>query len=392
MSLGRKRSTRLQSRIAILAMFFINGALLANWVARIPAIQENLSLSESALGLSLIGVSAGVLFALSLAGGLIARYSSRRVTFWAAGMFCLLLPLPALATNVLTLFAALFFVGGAISMQDMAMNAQAVELERRYARPMINSFHAGFSIGGFVGALMGAALVRIGFAPLPHFALVGGLFLIVAFIAKKHLIEIDGETANSESQAVFSLPHRAVWPIGAVGFVAAIGEGSMADWTAVYLRSSIGTSAAVAALGFAAFSLLMTTGRLLGDWITTKIKIVPLVRVGGAVAALGLFLAMSVPSVPLILLGFGAVGLGISIIFPLVFRAVGNLPDVPAGVGLAGVATLGYTGFLAGPPLIGLVADALSLRIALLGVALLLGTLIFSAGALGRTQPVDAAS
>lgn len=372
-------STLRQSRMAVLAMFFVNGALLFNWAARIPQIQDHLELSEGALGLVLLGIAVGVLFALPLAGGLIARYSSRIVTIGAALSMIVAFPLLALAPSPILLWVALFIFGATTSSMDMGMNAQAVEIERRKGRPIMSSFHAAFSIGGFVGALMGSGLTALKFEPLPHFLLASSVFLIVNLYFMRHLVNIEGEVESGG--AVFRLPQRALWALGVIAFCAAIGEGAMSDWSAVYLEDVVGTRGSIAALGVAAFSMMMTAGRLTGDWLAEKYSPVMIVRAGGVIGASGLLLGLAFPSTITALIGFGAVGAGLSTVIPLAFSAAGNMPGLGSGAGISGVATIGYTGFLAGPPVIGLVAEYTSLRVALLVVVVLISALVFFADA-----------
>lgn len=374
-------------RWAVLTMFFVNGAIMANWVSRIPQIQTTLAMSDGTLGLVLLWLAVGVLVALSMAGGLIARFGSRTVTIGGALLLAAtMLPLgmmpnpPALSFN-------LFLFGGAMSLMDVAMNAQGVGVEKTLKRPVMSSFHAAYSIGGFVGAMMGAAIASLGIAPNLHFVMVAILFSIVTLLAAPALQRIEIPDRSAPSEPVFRLPDRIIWPIGAVAFCSAIGEGAMSDWSGVYLKSVVGTTAAAAAYGYAAFSLTMTVGRLMGDYLTTRSSPALLVRVGGAIASLGVLLAILVPQVGPVLLGFAAVGAGLSIVVPLAFSVAGNVPGLPSGAAIAGVATIGYAGFLAGPPIIGLLAELTSLRIALLVVMLLTGTLIFSGKSMQLKTP-----
>ncbi len=367
------------ARLAVLTAFFINGALLATWVSRIPAIQTKLGLSEGTLGLILLGLSVGVLTALSLAGGLIARYGSPNITLTGAIVMCLALPFVALAPQPILLWLALLIFGGSMSAMDVAMNEQAVLVERSAGRPMMSSFHASFSIGGLVGALIGAGMASASIIPFIHFALVAVIFGISMLFVYRHLLPVERVAQKNES--VFRLPERALWMLGVVAFCTAIGEGAMADWSGVYLTKVFDTTAAFAALGFAAFSLTMTLGRLFGDKLGAYWTAVSIVRFGGLLSTVG-FLAAIFTSEPLIVLvGFAAVGLGLANIIPIAFSAAGNYPGIATGAGIAGVATIGYAGFLAGPPVIGLIAEATSLRVALFLVALLVGTLIFTATA-----------
>ena len=380
------KSTVNQSRIAVLGMFFINGALMATWISRIPQIQDTLGLSEGQLGIVLLGLSAGVLTALSLAGGLVARYGSRRVTVTAAFVLALLLiSLPWMPTSV-ALWINLFGFGMALSTMDVAMNAQAVEVEAQAGRPLMSTFHAFWSIGGFVSAAIGAGMASFNIEPQPHFVIGALLFGSMIFIFRRHLLFNVASEEADEHEQVFRLPPRALWPLGIVAFAGAIGEGSMADWSGVYLSDIVHTDDATAALGFTAFSITMTIGRLSGDWLAARFSPARLVQFGGLIATAGLLLAIFMPTVTTALIGFAAVGLGVSTVVPLAFSAAGRVPGISASVGIASVATIGYAGFLAGPPIIGLVAEATSLQVAfLLFVATLTATLVVTGRQLNKS-------
>ena len=369
------------ARLAVLAAFSFNGLILATWVSRIPAVQSKLEMSEGTLGLVLMGISAGVIVALSMAGGLVGRFGSRTMTMAGAIGLCFVLPLPALMPNTMALFAALFIFGAFLSTMDVAMNAQAVAVENMAEKPLMSSFHAFFSIGGLAGALLGAGLVALGLSVLNQFLLVALFSLAAILFCGRYLVQDSGEEEEREGGSIFRLPPRPLWALGAVAFCVAIGEGSMGDWSSVYLIKVLGTTQAFAALGFAAFSATMTLGRLTGDWLALRFAPVNVVRYGGLLASLGLLTAVFANNEYIVLLGFAAVGAGVANGIPLAFSAAGKFSGLTAGAGIAGVATIGYAGFLAGPPLIGLVAEATSLRMAFFLAALLVGTLVFTAQA-----------
>jgi len=377
-----------KSRLAGLLAFFTNGALMATWVSRIPAIQSKLGLSEGALGMVLIGLSAGMLTALFLAGGLTARFGSTVVTLICALVSCLVLPFLAIVSQPIVLFAVLFVFGGGISAMDVAMNEQAVLVERNAGRPLMSSFHAGYSIGGVAGALMGAGMTAVaGLSTLHHFVIAAAIFSGVIVFSFPHLLPVERETG--EKGVVFRFPERSLWILGAIAFCSAIGEGTMADWSAVYLTQVLNTEAALAALGFAAFSLTMTIGRIFGDFLSRKWTPALIVRAGGFIAALGVLMAVLTDNPLIAVAGFAAVGVGLANIIPLLFGAAGNFPGISTGAGIAGVATIGYAGFLVGPPFIGFVAEETSLRVALFLVALLIGTLVFSAKAISSHNKTE---
>jgi len=361
------------ARWAVAAMFLVNGALLANWVARIPTVQQRLGLSAGALGIALLGMAIGALAAFPVTGLLIAHYGSRRVTTGAALVYCAAVPLPGLAPSLPLLMVALIALGAGNGAMDVAMNAQGVAVEARYGRPIMSSFHGLWSVGGFAGALAGGAAAGAGIAPFPHLLGAAVVLVIAALVAARWLLPV---AADADSGApAFARPTRALLGLGVVAFCSALGEGAMADWSAVYLHSSLATSAAFAAAGYAGFSLAMTVGRLSGDRLTHRFGPVVLVRVGGLLAAVGLSVALVVGrSVPAVA-GFALVGAGLSLVAPLVYSRAGRTPGVSSAAALAAVATMGYTGFLLGPPIIGAVAQALSLRDAL-GLIVLLAVAI----------------
>ena len=350
------------ARIAVSTVFFVNGALIASWVSRIPAVNERLGLNKAELGIGLLGMAVGALFAFPIAGWAIARFGSRIIVPIALLCMCLALVLPGLAGSLPALFAALVVFGALNGTTDVSMNAQAVEVEKLYQKPIMSSFHAMWNLGGLVGSGIGALSAGAGVRPFAHFALVALVAAIIAAIASNRLLNVPPTHATGR---VFATPPRALIAIGLLALCAAIAEGGMADWGGVYLKTSLLTSESFAAVGYAAFSLAMLAGRLVGDALKARLGAVMLGRSGGLIAAVGLAFALIVGQPWASLIGFACVGWGVSSLFPMAFSAAGNAKGVNQGVALAAVATMGYSGFLAGPPLIGFLAQATSLRAAL---------------------------
>ncbi|MEL7435222.1 MAG: MFS transporter [Chloroflexota bacterium] len=370
-----------QARFAVGTVFFIMGAIFANWAVRIPTVSANLDLSEGELGLALMLGSVGVILGLLITGGLIARFGSHRVSTVMVILKALSLGFISLAVDFYTLSLVLFFYGMSNSMTDVAINAQAIEVERKRGKPIMNSFHGLWSIGTFVGSLIGTGFINVGTTTAQHFWTLTVIFMLIAFATQHMLLRIDGEKDQND-QAPFSLPPRMVWGLGAVAFAAGISEGAVADWSGLYLRDIVEVSEAWVPLGFVAFSLTMTTGRFLGDTVAEWLGNVRLIRLSGVLATSGILLPIFFPSLVTALLGFGIAGLGLAVGIPLAFSASGKLPNISPGRAVAGVATIGYAGFLVGPPIIGFVAEATSLRFGLAIVAMLASTMIFTAGAL----------
>jgi MFS family permease len=362
-----------RARLAVATIFCLNGLALANWIARIPDVKQQMALSDQLLGLVLLCVAAGALVAQPTVGWLIGRVGSRRMTTIMLIGFCLSVILPGLATNMLALMGVLFIFGACNGGLDVAMNAQAALVEQRYARPIMSSFHGLWSVGGLVGAALGGLIATQGVPVRAHLLGVAIIATIIAVVATRGLVVDD--TMHHEAGPSFALPPRALVLLGLIAFGVLFCEGAIADWSAVYLRESLHSSPATAATGFAVFSLLMAAGRLTGDALALRLGPAWLVRGGGALVALGIGLAIA-SDVPVIaIIGFGLVGAGLACSFPLILSAAARTPGVAANTAIAAMATTGYTGFLVGPPLIGTVAEAVTLRGAL-GLLALVGVLV----------------
>lgn len=376
------------ARLAVMAVFLLNGLALGSWFPRIPDVQRSLGLSDGALGVALLGTAVGALVAMPATGWLIARWGSRRVTTASALALCAALPLPALAPSLPLLVPALVLLGAGNGVLDVSMNTQAVAVERRYGRPIMTAFHGLFSTGGLLGATVAGIVAGNGIGPARQL-LPTALVLALAALAARRWLLPAGIDAGAGG-ATFARPTRALAGLGAVAFCVLLAEGAVADWGAVYLRNALATSAGVAAAGYAAFSLAMAAGRFTGDWLTARLGPVAIVRGGGMLVVLGLGAALLVERPAATLVGFACVGAGLASAFPVVLSAAGRDPTLAPGAALAAVSTAGYTGFLAGPPLIGFVAEATSLRAGLAVVVLLGGAMILLAGALGRAGVVAA--
>lgn len=353
------------ARVAVSIIFALNGALFANWVSRIPAVKSQLALNDAELGVALLGLAIGALMAFPVAGWSVSRFGSRRVMVTSLLLMCAALPVAALASSLPLLALALVFVGAGNGATDGAMNAQAVEVEKAYRQPILSSFHAMWSLGALLGAGTGGLLAALSLAPFRHFLLVAVAFALAVALVRPKLLPTAPRVAAGP---IFSLPPRALLGVGLLVFGAALGEGAMADWSAVYLRDELGTGEALAAAGYGSFAVAMLVARLLGDTLTARWGAVVVAAQGGLVAALGLSFGLLAASPWAALLGFACVGWGLASAFPLAFGAAGNMPGLNPGVALAAVATMGYSGFLLGPPLIGFVAHATSLQLALSAV------------------------
>ncbi|MCS7017974.1 MAG: MFS transporter [Cytophagales bacterium] len=357
------------ARISVAAMFLINGFAFATWASRIPVIQQQLQLSAGELGTALLGTPVGSLLSLPVAGWLITRFGSKRVTILAAIANCCILPLIALAPSVVWLAVVLFLFGGAGDILNIGMNAQAVVVENQWGKPIMSSFHGLYSTGGMLGAAFGGVMAEAGFAPLEHFVVGTAMGLTVLFIFFKWLVPYD--VAADKHKPLFAKPDAVLWWLGLIAFFCMLGEGAMADWSSVFLAEISGTTAGISTLGYTAFSTTMMSGRFLGDRLLQRLGQVQLIRISGFLAGSGMTAALLLATPFWVIVGFAMVGLGLANVVPIVYGAAGRSKMMPAGVAIAAVSTVGYTGFLIGPPVIGWVADFFSLRIALFIVAVL---------------------
>jgi len=352
-----------RSRLAVATIFFVNGAVLASWVAHIPGVKERHGIGDGSLGFVLLFMALGAVLALPLGGWLVDRFGSRLITSLAALVFCLALPWPLLSRDVTCLVTALVLLGACNAVLDVSMNAQAVAVERRYQRSIMSSFHALWSLGGVVGAALSGLAMSLDALPARY--LVATAIVAAAFVSGTLGWLVPSEPRRDGVAHIVGPPSRRLLGLGLVAFLGLLAEGAMGDWSAVYLHDALGQSGAAAATGFAAFSLAMAVGRLGGDRLADGLGPRALLRASGAVAAAGLGVALIAGEPRVALAGFAAVGLGIANIIPVTFRSAGRVSDVPAGTALAAVATTGYLGYLAGPPLIGLVAETTSLPLGL---------------------------
>ena len=348
------------------ALFFANGFGYGTWVAHLPLFKARLGLSDGLLGLALLGASLASLVAMPFVGTVIARYGSRGAATAASIAASALLVVPFLASSPFAFALAAIAIGAAYSAMDVSMNAQAVAVEARAARPIMSSFHAVFSTGGLAGSLASALLIARGFPIDADGTIVAVACCAFVVVALPFLLAERGESVPSRSARGARV--RALRPValfGALAFLGLVGEGAMADWSGIYLHSSLAVTAAASAAGFGAFSIAMAVGRGVGDTVVARVGAARTLVGGSLLAAFALGCALVVHAVWIAYAGFALVGLGLANVIPILFSATGRVRSLPPGVGIAGVSTMGYAGFLVGPPAIGFTSDTFGLRIAL---------------------------
>lgn len=374
---------------ATAVVFFVNGFGFASWVSRIPAVRDALQLSESQLGMALLAMGVGALFSFQLAGRGLGYLSARTLTLATGFLYCYALPHPVMVGSLPVLALTLFLVGAASGAMDVAMNALAVEVEARQGKAIMSGLHGLWSAGGLCGASLGGLMAQHDITPSAHIIGVACALGVALLVARPWLPDLPAKPPEASPR--FALPEPAMLGLGAIVCCAFLIEGAMADWSAVYLKDTLGTTAAKAALGYAAFSFAMMGLRLAGDQIVARWRAASLLRLGNTAAAVMLALAIATQHTALTIVAFVLVGLGVAVVAPLVFGAAARRSRHSAGHGIAAMATLGYGGFLMGPPVIGWLAHLTSLRGALLVLALLAAAIALLSRHLDEPEPQAAA-
>ncbi len=374
----------MKPRVAITLVFFVNGAMFASWASRIPALSDKVGASTGALSLALLAPAVGAVITMPLVGRLLPGRSSRTFCRFATVALVLALPLPGLARSAPALAAALLAVGIANAALDLSMNAQGVTVERELGTPILSSLHAAFSLGGFTGAGLGALAAELRIDPLAHLAVAAVLFAAVGSVASARLIAGDHEDARqSSSGRRRQRPSPRLLLLGAACLFCFLAEGGASDWSAKLVHSNLGGTAALGAIAYAGFSIAMACGRMSADRLWKRWGAIGLLRRSGALAAAGLTAGLAIGTVPSAIAGFIALGLGLAGVVPTLFRSAADEPGVATGPSLAVVSGLGYTGFLAGPPIIGGIAQLTTLRIAC-GLLALAGVVVIGLSSSAR--------
>ncbi len=379
------------SRISVTYIFFILGALSGNWITRIPDVKANFALSKGTLGLVLTGAPLGAVLIMLIVGKLISIYGSKRMTIVGTLMYHITLPLIFLMPNYIVLWVFLLFVGVGTTIMDISMNSQGVEIERILGTSIMSSLHAFFSIGGVVGSVMGGIFVTLKIDPKIHLLIVSLLFLPFTIISFKYLrteklqpVYYKDNKRISNRQMFTS---KTIWMLGIIAFIAVLGEMMMSDWSVLYLLEFNTNEANIAALGFSVFSLFMTLGRLSGDAISNRISSDKIIQICSLIASGGIFIAISTTNLIITFIGFALLGIGLSIMVPIVFKIAGNNSNIEIGSGIAGVGFFAYLAGFIEPIFIGQVADfTSSLRVSFLLVAILCLVIFFITKGINETQ------
>ncbi len=369
---------------AIALVFIANGFVLANWFTRIPATKEALELGDGALGVTLMGMPLGSAVILPFTGRLVGRMGAGTLATFAGIATATAAALPAFAIDIWSLALAMFLLGFANGAMDVAMNAKGAAIERALGFNIMSALHGMYGVGVLVGSMTGSLFAGLGVPVMAHLPLTSGL-AIAALVATMTRLSDRPVAAPEAAEKLLAIPRGPIWPLACIAAASFLAEGAAADWSAVYVRTVLDSPPGMAALALVGFSLGLTLTRFVADALGERFGELTLLQGGSALAGLGMIVGLLQSSAIVAILGFVAMGAGLAAVVPIAFRRASNTEGIPPGTGVAAVATVGYTGFLAGPPLIGLLAEMIGLRAALFIVPVLaLGIATLGVAAIGR--------
>ncbi|MCM2294363.1 MFS transporter [Allorhizobium sp. BGMRC 0089] len=368
-----------KERAAVSLLFLMNGTMAGCWAVKVPQFSSALSLSEFELGLMILTLGLGSIVFMPIAGASISRFGSRAVALATSLMFVPMLLVLTLAPNVMTAVPAIFLFGGFMGAMDVAMNANAVETETHMGRAIMSSCHAFWSLGGLAGAGLGGWLLTIS-TPILH-ALVSTFLAAALLLLAWPYLYRDAPHHHSDHTPRSGLPRTAApWLLGIIALFSMIPEGSVLDWSALYLRKELHTDVAASGLAYAGFSLTMALMRFAGDHLRDRLGAILILRLSAAIAMSGLLLAGFAAGPLMAIAGFALMGIGIANLVPIAFSAAGKLPGLAPGIGLSVVTTMGYCGILIAPSLIGFIASHASLGLVFKALPVLLVVVLLLSG------------
>ncbi len=350
-------------RLAVALAYFCMGLCFASWASRIPDIKTALHLNDALFGSILFTMPVAQLTMMTFSGKLVTRFGSRNVMLFAIPIYSLCLTNIGLVREGWQLAIALFFFGLAGNMCNISINTQGVAVERLYDKPIMSSFHGGWSLAGFTGALIGLAMINLKVAPYWHFVTI--ILIVATIILFNYPYLLKGKPFRDPSEPrpkFFNKPDIVLVQLGIIGFCSMASEGAMFDWSGVYFKDVVKAPSSLVILGYTSFMIMMATGRFLADWVTFRIGRKRLLQICGVMISTGLYTAVIFPNIVASTLAFMLVGLGVSSIVPSVYSAAGRHTKVPPGIALATVSGVSFLGFLMGPPLIGYISEAAGLR------------------------------
>jgi len=359
-NLATATKARRLSRLSVSVFFFMHGLCFSAWASRIPTVQIALKIGVTELGMILLALPLGFFISLPFSGWMISRLGSRQATIVSAIIYSLSLLTLTICSSTQQVMGGLFLFGFFANALNLSMNTQAVEVEKLYQRRLLSTFHGVWSIAGFTGAAIGAWSIGRSVSLFQHFAVISALFIIAVIIFARHLVK--GVASEKRNEPFFILPEKGLLLLGSIAFCSAMIEGAMFDWTGVYFKDIVRTDQKFIGLGYASFMVAMAAGRFCADSLTERLQLKRVLIGSGILITTGLLIAVVWPTMVPVTFAFILIGAGVSSVVPLVYSTAGRSKTMAAGTALTAVASLGFVGFLIGPPLIGFVAGLASLK------------------------------
>ncbi|MFN8251885.1 MAG: MFS transporter [Ferruginibacter sp.] len=361
---------RLHVRIAVSVFFFCQGLCFASWASRIPDIKTSIGLSEAALGSILLGLPVGQILTMFFSGRAVTRFGSKTVLRIAAACYAIALTNIGLANKSWQLALCLFVFGICGNMCNISVNTQGIHAEKLYGRSIMSSFHGVWSVSGFMGAIVGALMMKLQFGPYLHFWIVAAFVIIAELFASRYLL-VTATSKSAGSIRNIQKPEKLLIKLGIIGFCCLSCEGCMFDWSGVYFKEVVKAQGSMVSLGYAAFMITMATGRFAGDKLAEKFSRKKMVQASGVMIFCGMMTAVLLPQLVTATIGFLMVGFGVSSIVPLLYSTAGKSSKAPGGIAIATVSSIAFLGFVMGPPLIGYIAELAGLQYSFMTIAIL---------------------
>ena len=353
--------------VALRVQFFVMGVLFATWGVHVPTVKAHYGLGEQGVALAMLASGVGALAALAYAGRIVGRWGPRVIAAVMGCVSCAAVAALIATPHNAVLLAVMLVYGSFGSLFDVSLSSEASEIERQTGRPLMSGFHGMFSVGGMVGAGFGSVAPSLGLAPQGHLLVATSLGAVAVLAAARAMLPLPESHDQAENHPL-SLPRGPLLLLGVLAAMGLIAEGAIYDWSVLFMKQDRASDASTAALAYASFSAAMAAGRFGGDWVRARLAPRRLMRASGLLAAGGMALVLAVDSAWVALAGYALVGLGLSNVVPMLFSAASQVPGISPAHGIAAVSGVGYMGMMAGPPLIGLIAEHSSLTVGLLVV------------------------
>jgi len=370
------------NRRGVSVFFLMHGLCFATWASRIPTIQSSLNLSAAALGTILFALPLGFFISLAFAGGLIAKVGSKKAVVLSSILYSISLVCIGVSGSAEQVAGSLLLFGFFANLLNISMNTQAVAVEKLYQKRLLASFHGLWSLAGFAGAAIGGWMIGKAIPPVQHFTLVAAGFLITIALCASRLIKKDERT--SAKVPFLALPDKALLGLGLIAFCSMMVEGAMFDWSGIYMTNVVQVDSELTGIGYTTFMIAMAGMRFLADGLTGRFGLKRILQLSGILTSIGLLLTVIQPQLPTSVFGFLLIGMGVSSVVPMVYSAAGKSKTMAAGTAITAVSSLGFMGFLIGPPAIGFIAEALSLRGSFLSLTIMSVAVVILSSYLGN--------